>query len=193
MSETPAGAAFGPYVFSLTAEETRVAAARAGLRRALAGGLIARHLAPLAAFTLALLFIAILALTGFVPRRPAEAALLIAAAAFLIQRMATRRRFYRLRRLAASEIEALGAAEQLVLSVGETSLRLEGASAPMTWEFADCLEAEDAGGLVYLWPRQGAPAIAPTRVFRDAGEASQFARHLNARLPRGLARPAAGH
>ena len=40
----------------------------------------------------------------------------------------------------------------------------------MRWEFADCLEAEDAGGLIYLWPRQGAPAIAPTRVFRDADE-----------------------
>jgi hypothetical protein len=193
MNETPPGAVFGPYVFSLTVDETRVAAARAGLRRALAGGLVARHLAPLAAFTLAILFIAILALTGFVPQRPAEAALLIAAAAFLIQRMATRRRFYRLRRIAASEIEALGAAEQLTLSVGATGLRLEGAKAPMNWEFANCLDAEDAGGLVYLWPRQGAPAIAPARVFRDAGETSQFVRYLNARLPRGLARPAGGH
>jgi hypothetical protein len=193
MSETPPAVAFGPYVFSLTADETRAAGARAGLRRALAGGLIARHLAPLAAFTLAVLFIAILALTGFVPQRPAEAALLIAAAAFLIQRMATRRRFYRLRRIGAVEVEPLGAAHQLVLSVGETGLRLEGAGAPMTWKFADCLEAEDAGGLVYLWPRQGAPAFAPTRAFRDAAEATQFVRHLNARLPRGLAGPAAGH
>jgi len=193
MSETPPAVAFGPYVFSLTADETRAAGARAGLRRALAGGLIARHLAPLAAFVLALLFIAILALTGFVPQRPAEAALLIAGAAFLIQRMATRRRFYRLRRIGAAEVEPLGAAQQLVLSVGETGLRLEGAGASMTWKFADCLEAEDAGGLVYLWPRQGAPAFAPTRAFRDAAEAAQFVRHLNARLPRGLAGLAAGH
>ena len=193
MSDTPPGAAFGPYAFSLTADETRVAATRAGLRRGLAGGLIARHLAPLAAFMLALLFIAILALTGFVPQRPAEAALLIVAAAFLLQRMATRRRFYRLQRIGAREVEPLGAADQLVLSVGETGLRLTGAGAPMTWEFVDCLEAEDAGGLIYLWPRQGAPAIAPTRVFRDAEEAARFARYLKARLPRGLARPAAGH
>jgi hypothetical protein len=192
MSATPPEVAFGPYVFSLTPDEARVAAARAGLRRALAGGLIARHLAPLAAFVLAQLFIAILALTGFVPRRPAEAALLIVAAAFLIQRMATRRRFYRLQRLAAGEIESLGAAGQLVLSLSDAGLRLEGAGASMTWDFVDCLDAEDAGGLVYLWPRQGAPAFAPTRVFRDAGEAAQFARYLNARLPRGLARPAAG-
>ena len=193
MSETPPKVAFGPYVFSLTSDEARVAGARAGLRQALAGGLIARHLAPLAAFVLALLFIVILALTGFVPQRPAEATLLIVAATFLLQRTATRRRFYRLRRVGAMEVEPLGAAKELVLSVGETGLRLEGAVAPMIFEFADCLEAEDAGGLVYLWPRQGAPAIAPTRVFRDAEEAAQIVRYLNARLSRGLARPAAGH
>ena len=46
---------FGPYAFSLTADEARIAAARAGLRRALAGGLTAAHFAPLAAFVLAAL------------------------------------------------------------------------------------------------------------------------------------------
>ena len=79
---------FGPYAFSLTADEARIAAARAGLRRALAGGLTAAHFAPLAAFVLAILFIAILALTGLLGRRSAEAALLVCAAAFLAQRLA---------------------------------------------------------------------------------------------------------
>ena len=60
---------FGPYAFSLTADEARIAAARAGLRRALAGGLTAAHFAPLAAFVLAILFVAILALTGLLGRR----------------------------------------------------------------------------------------------------------------------------
>ena len=105
---------FGPYAFSLTADEARIAAARAGLRRALAGGLTAAHLAPLAAFVLAILFVAILALTGLLGRRPAEAALLICAAAFLVQRLATRRRFFVSRRLAEAEIERLRAAGPLV-------------------------------------------------------------------------------
>jgi hypothetical protein len=193
MSETPSGAGLGPYIFTLTAEEAGVAAARAGLRRALAGGLIGRHLAPLAAFVLAILFIAILALTGFVAQRPAEAALLIAAAAFLIQRMATRRRFFRLRRFAAAEIAPFAAAERLTLAVEDDGLRLDGLAAPMRWTFAHCLEVEDAGGLIYLWPRQGAPAIAPTRVFADVTEVARFVRYIGARLPRGLARSGADH
>lgn len=185
----PQDGAFGPFVFSLADDEARIAAARAGLRRSLAGGLIAAHLAPLAAFMLAILFIAVLALTGLVGRRPAEAALLLAAAAFLIQRLATRRRFFASRRRAEAEIEALRAAGPLTLSVEADGLRLDGTPQPMRWRFADCIDAEDAGGLVYLWPRHGAPAIAPTRVFRDATEASQFARYLAARLPRSLAGP----
>ena len=39
--------------FELTADEARIAASRAALRRTLAGGLTASHLAPLAAFSLA--------------------------------------------------------------------------------------------------------------------------------------------
>jgi hypothetical protein len=179
--------AFGPYAFSLTADEARIAAARAGLRRALAGGLTSAHFAPLAAFVLAILFVAILAFTGLLGRRPAEAALLICAAAFLIQRLVTRRRFFASRRLAEAEIESLRAAGALTLTVEADGLRLDGLAAPMRWPFADCLDAEDAGGLVYLWPRQGAPAIAPARIFQDRAEASRFVQFLRSRLPRRLA------
>jgi len=182
---------FGPYAFSLTADEARVAAARAGLKRALAGGLTADHFAPLAAFVLAILFIAVLALTGLLGRRPAEAALLVCAAAFLLQRLATRRRFFVSRRVAEAEIERLRAAAPLVLSVEADGLRLDGGPEPTRWRFADCLEAEDAGGLVYLWPRKGPPAIAPTRVFRDQTEAARFAQFLRSRLPRRIAGAAA--
>jgi hypothetical protein len=177
---------FGPYAFSLTADEARIAAARAGLRRALAGGLTAAHFAPLAAFVLAILFIAILALTGLLGRRPAEAALLICAAAFLVQRLVTRRRFFVSRRLAETEIESLRAAGPLTLTVEADGLRLDGVAAPMRWPFTDCLDAEDAGGLVYLWPRIGAPAIAPTRAFDDQQEALRFVQFLRSRLPRRL-------
>jgi len=179
--------AFGPYAFSLTADEARIAAARAGLRRALAGGLTSAHFAPLAAFVLAILFVAILAFTGLLGRRPAEAVLLICAAAFLVQRLVTRRRFFASRRLAETEIESLRAAGALTLTVEADGLRLDGLAAPMRWPFADCLDAEDAGGLVYLWPRQGAPAIAPARIFHDRAEASRFTQFLRSRLPRRLA------
>jgi hypothetical protein len=178
---------FGPYAFSLAADEARIAAARAGLKRALAGGLTAAHFAPLAAFVLAIVFVAILALTGLLDRRPAEAALLICAAAFLVQRLATRRRFFASRRLAEAEIERLRAVGTLTLAVEADGLRLDGLPAPIRWAFADCVEAEDAGGLVYLWPRQGAPAIAPARVFHDQAEALRFVQFLRSRLPRRLA------
>jgi hypothetical protein len=178
---------FGPYAFSLTADEARIAAARAGLRRALAGGLTAAHFAPLAAFVLAILFVAILALSGLLGRRPAEAALLICAAAFLVQRLVTRRRFFVSRRLAEAEIERLRAAGPLTLTVEADGLRLDGLAAAMRWPFAGCLDAEDAGGHVYLWPRQGAPAIAPMRIFHDQEEALRFVQFLRSRLPRRLA------
>ena len=178
---------FGPYAFSLTADEARIAAARAGLRRALAGGLTAAHFAPLAAFVLAILFVAILALTGLLGRRLAEAALLVCAAAFLVQRLAMRRRFFVSRRRAEAEIVFQRAAGPLTLTVESDGLRLDGGPETTRWRFADCLEAEDAGGLVYLWPSRGAPAIAPTRVFCDQTEAARFAHFLQSRLPRRIA------
>ena len=187
----PEASDFGPYAFSLTADEARIAAARAGLRRALAGGLTAAHLAPLAAFVLAILFVAVLALTGLLGRRPAEAALLVCAAAFLAQRLATRRRFFTSRRLAEARDRAparrRAARPQRRIRRAPARRR----AAPTRWRFVDCLEAEDAGGLVYLWPRPGAPAIAPTRIFRDEAEAARFVQFLRARLPRGAADPAA--
>ena len=182
----PADDGFGPYVFALTEDEARVAAARYGLRRALAGGLTTSHLAPLAAFALTVLFVAILGLTGLMGRRPAEAILLVAAALFLLQRLVARRRFFASRRAAAAEFAGLGAAS-LVLTVEADGLRLDGAASPRLWRFVDCIDAEDAGGLVYLWPRVGAPAVAPTRIFADAAEAARFARHLRAQLARRLA------
>ena len=108
MSESPPAPRFGPYVFALTEDETCVAAARFGLRRALAGRLTSAHLAPLAAFVLAIFFTAILALTGLVGRRGGEAALLLAIAAFMVQRLTTLRRFAAARRARLAEIDLRG-------------------------------------------------------------------------------------
>jgi hypothetical protein len=189
MNEAPPASGFGPYVVELTEDEARIAGARAGLRRALEGRLTPGHLAPLAAFVLAMTFIAILTLTGLLARRHGEIALLAAAGAFMIQRLATRRGFVRARRACLAEIEAMRAAGPLALSVGEAGLNLSGAT---RWNFADCLEVEDAGGLVYLWPRSGPPAVLPARAFADPEEAARFVKFLRARLLRQLAQAPAG-
>lgn len=75
---------FGPYAFTLEPAEAEAAAARAGLRTALKGGLLANHVAPLTAFALVMAFASVLALTGLVSRRAGEATLILAAAAFMI-------------------------------------------------------------------------------------------------------------
>lgn len=192
MSESRPAPGFGPYAFELTEDEARIAAARSALRRALGGRLTSAHLAPLAAFVLAISFIAILALTGLVSRRHGEVALLLATAAFMVQRLTTRRRFAAARRASFAEIGAMRGASRLVLSVDATGLALAGGTAPARWDFADCLEAEDAGGLVYLWPRSGPPAVVPTRVFAGAEAAACFVEFLRGRLPPRLALPPPG-
>ena len=192
MSEGPPAPRFGPYTFEFTEDEARIAAARAGLRGALAGRLTSAHFAPLAAFVLAISFTAILALTGLVSRRFGEIALLLAIGAFMIQRLTTLRRFAAARRASVGEFDAMRDAGPLVLSVDETGLGLGGAGAPARWNFADCLEAEDAGGLIYLWPRSGPPAIVPTRVFAGAEAAGAFVEFLRGRLPHRLAPPPPG-
>jgi len=169
----PNPAPFGRLAFELTPDEARIAASRAALRRALAGGLTLRHLAPLAAFVLAMAFIAILASTGLISRRHGEIALLLATAAFMIHRLWTRRRFALARRESTASIETIRLAGPLVLAVDEQGLTLTGSTAAR-WNFRDGLDAEDAGGMIYFWPRSGAPAILPTRAFPSAEAASEF-------------------
>jgi hypothetical protein len=164
---------FEPLAFELTMDEARIAASRAGLRRALEGGLTKRHLAPLAAFTLAILFTAILAFTGLVERRHGEIALLLATAAFMTHRLWTRRRFVAARRESARVIEAFRAAGAVVVAIDETGVTLSAPEASARWRFPD-VEAEDAGGMVYLWPREGLPAVLPTRAFASPEAASAF-------------------
>ena len=188
----PDPAPSAPLGFELTPEEARIAASRAALRRALAGGLTANHLAPLAAFALAMTFAAILASTGLISRRHGEIALLLAAAAFMIQRLWTRRRFALARRESAASIEAIRAAGPLVLVVDEAGVTLSGATASRRWNFSDDLEAENAGGLVYLWPRLGAPAVLPSRAFTSPEAASQFVASTRAAILRAAPRADGG-
>lgn len=170
-AEAPAPSA--RLAFELTPDEARIASSRAALRQALAGGLIPRHLAPLAAFVLAIAFTAVLASTNLISRRHGEIALLLATAAFMIHRLWSRRRFALARRQSAASIEMIRATGPLVLAIDEQGLTLTGATAAR-WNFSDGLEAEDAGGIIYFWPRSGAPAVLPARAFASAEAASEF-------------------
>ncbi|HYC25792.1 MAG TPA: hypothetical protein VEC58_07130, partial [Roseiarcus sp.] len=86
---------FGPYRFALTDEEVQIAAARAALGGDLARRFERHHVAPLVAFVLVLIAVAILAFTGLIGRRLAEGLLLMGAVAFLASRLASHWRLQR--------------------------------------------------------------------------------------------------
>jgi hypothetical protein len=172
---------FGPYAFVMSNEEAAAAAARFGLRSALASGLTRAHAAPLAAFVLVMTFAATLALTGLVTRRHGEEAVLIAAAAFMANRMASHWRLRRTRRECQSAIEAIGTRGSLRARIDARGLEFAPTNPPQRWEFARCVEAEDSGGMIYLWPREGAPACIPTRILAG-DEARRLLAFLRARI-----------
>ena len=173
---------FGPYAFTLSPAEAEAAAARAGLRTALKGGLLASHVAPLTAFTLIMAFASVLALTGLISRRAGEAALILAAAAFMIQRLATHWRIRSARQEGRAAIARLQSAGALTAMFDDETLSLDVDGRALRLRYADCEEAEDAGGLIYVWPRAGAPIVMPTRVLADAQEAARLLCRVSGRI-----------
>ncbi|RBP06403.1 hypothetical protein DFR50_13123 [Roseiarcus fermentans] len=173
--------AHGPYVFTLEPGELDAVAARYGLRDALGGGLTASHHAPLAAFVLTLLFAAILAKTDLISRRAGEAVFVLAALAFMVQRLVTHRRIWRARNRGRAEVERLLSGRRVTVTIEESAVRESGGAAPRRILFADCVEAEEAGGLVYLWTRAGAPIVMPSRAMSE-GESPRLAAKARARL-----------
>ena len=175
--------AYGPFVITFEPAEIEAAAARYGLRAALHGGLTASHHAPLAAFVLALMFAFILASTGLISRRAGEIAVLIAASAFMVQRLMTHRRIWRTRSRGRAEIERLLAGGDVTATIeadGATQMR-GGDSRRIA--FIDCEEAEEAGGLIYLWRREGAPIVMPCRILAE-GEPARLVAFVKARIGR---------
>jgi hypothetical protein len=173
---------FGPYAFTLAPAEAEAAAARAGLRTALRGGLLAGHVAPLTAFALMMAFASVLALTGLISRRAGEATLIVAAAAFMIQRLATHWRIGHARREGRAAIARLQSAGALTAMFNSETLSLDVDGRTLHLRYADCEEAEDAGGLIYVWPRDGAPIVVPTRAVSDAEEAARLVSRLSGRI-----------
>jgi hypothetical protein len=174
--------AFGPYAFTLAPAEAEAAAARAGLRLALRGGLLARHLAPLTAFALIIALASTLALTGHINRRAGEATLILAAAAFMLQRLANHWRIRRARREGRAAIARLQSAGALTATFENESLSLDIGGRTQRLCYADCEEAEDAGGLIYVWLRVGAPIVVPTRAIADPEEAARLITGLSGRI-----------
>jgi hypothetical protein len=175
-----AAGSHGPYEFTLEPAEIDGIAARYGLRTALGGGLTASHHAPLAAFVLTLLFAAILATTGLITRRAGEIAFLIAALAFMIQRLVTHRRIWRTRNSGRAEVERLLKGRAVTMTIEDSAIRESGGAASRALLFADCQEAEESGGLVYIWGRDGAPFVLPGRVLPE-GEAARIVARVKAR------------
>ena len=180
---------FGPYAFTLAPAEAEAAAARAGLRTALKGGLLASHVAPLTAFALIMAFASVLALTGLISRRAGEATLILAAAAFMIQRLVTHWRIRRARREGRAAIARLQSAGALTATFGDETLSFDVDGRTTHLRYADCEQAEDAGGLIYVWPRNGAPIVVPTRALADADEAARLVSRLSGRIGNERRRP----
>jgi hypothetical protein len=183
---------FGPYAFTLAPAEADAAAARAGLRRALGGGLLAGHVAPVTAFALIVAFASVLALTGLISRRAGEATLIIAAAAFMIQRLATHWRIRRAREEGGAAIARLRSAGALTATFDDDTLSLDVDGRSLSLRYADCEAAEDAGGLIYVWPRDGAPIVVPTRALANAEEAARLVSRLSGRIGEARRAPLAG-
>ena len=181
---TPDGGAdsFGPYAFTLAPAEAEAAAARAGLRMALKSGLLAWHAAPLTAFVLIMAFASILGLTGLISRRAAEATLILAAAAFMIQRLMSHWRIRSARGHGRAAIARLQSAGALTATFDDDALSLEVDGRTTRLRYDECEAAEDAGGLIYVWPRHGAPIVVPTRALADADEKARLVSRLSSRI-----------
>lgn len=152
--------------------------------------MLARHLGPLAAFVLALLFCAILGLTGLVSRRAAEIGLIGSAAAYMIYRLWTRRRFFDARRAASAWADALRRAGPATLTTDETGFRLTAYGFDRAWRFAEGLDIETVAGLVYVWPKAGAPLVWPARAHADAQQAEAVLAFARSRAALAPAQPA---
>ncbi|HEY3623648.1 MAG TPA: hypothetical protein VGL12_14895 [Roseiarcus sp.] len=173
---------FGPYAFTLAPAEAEAAAARAGLRKALKGGLLASHVAPLTAFALIMAFASVLALTGLMSRRAGEAAIILSAAAFMIQRLASHWRIRRARSDGQAAMARLQSAGALTATFDNETLSLDVDGRTLCLRYADCEAAEDVGGLIYVWLREGGPIVVPTRALTDVDEAARLVSRLSGHI-----------
>lgn len=167
--------------FELSEEETRKIAARRSFRAAL-GGLTPRlRTAPLAIFVGLLAVAAGLALAGLVARRAAEIAILLLVIGYAVVRSGANvalRRAYRAERRRA---EALGRSGRLRVEADEAYISLAAAAPIGALRYADCLEADEADGMIYLWGADGQTITVPVRALPPGASELLLARIREAR------------
>jgi hypothetical protein len=170
----------------LTEAEARIAASRIALRSNLKRRFERDYVAPLVVFVLLLIFIAILAFSGLVGHRSAEAALLICAIVFLAVRFLAHWRLRRAQQVSRAMVENVIARKEISMRADAEGLTFDDPNAgrQSRHSFQDMAEAEDAGGLIYLWRREDdeAPVLIPTRIFSDEEEAAQFLAAARAKI-----------
>jgi hypothetical protein len=174
VNERQVSKVWGPYSFEMTQDDARAAAFRAGLRGALSGRLSRSHVAPLIAFALFIVLVAIAAAAGLVPRRLSEGALILAAIAFMAARIVAHRRLRLAQKNSLAAMVALQKAEHMVITFDDRGLRAAISAGSRPIAFADCEEVEQAGGIIYFWPRTGEPAFIPARAFANEQVAQEF-------------------
>jgi hypothetical protein len=175
-------APFGPYYFSLTDEEVRVAASRIAFRGDLSRRFERDHVAPLVAFVLLLVFVAILAFSGLLNRRIAEAALLLGAIAFMASRFVSHWRLRGAHKSSLAAVQAVARWRDLQVLVDLDGACLKGVEAARRCSFGAGARIENVAGLIYLWPKEGEPILIPVRAFADPGEVERFVNFARRRM-----------
>ena len=93
------------------------------------------------------------------------------------------------RRSGSAAIERLQSADALTATFDDETLSLDIDGCTLRVRYADCEDAEDAGGLIYVWPRDGGPIVVPTRALADADETARLVSRLSDQIGKGR-RPA---
>jgi hypothetical protein len=108
----------------------------------------------------------------------------MAAAAFMIQRLATHWRIHRARSDGHAAIARLQSAGALTARFDNETLSLEIDGRTLCVRYDECEDAEDVGGLIYVWRRDGGPIVVPTRALVDGDEAARLVSRLSSHIGR---------
>ena len=136
----------------------------------------------LAAFMLLLLFASILALTGFISQHAGEAIVLLSAAAFMTQRLATHSRIWRARVLARTAIATLEADRAMTAKIDDMGVTLETGERSRKARLRrlrggpGCRRPHTSSAR-----RHGVPVILPAHVLGE-GEAGRFVALIRQRI-----------
>ena len=81
-------------------------------------------------------------------------------------------RIHRARNDGRAAIAQLQSAVELTATFDNETLSLDIDGRTLSVRYADCEDAEEVGGLIYVWPRKNRPIVVPTRALANADEAA---------------------